>query len=256
MSVEGAVKMRDQDAGNIRIFIKTIAISLGLACIYWIVEAFAETYLFRHGNSLSSHLFSSEAHIILHRFLIITLFIASGIIYGFLILERKRKERELYRLLLTDDLTGVYNRRGFFTLAEHIMKLAKRRKKRVLLLYADLDDLKGINDRFGHREGDAALTAMGKILKMNCRESDIVARIGGDEFVVLLIETTRDCFQLVTDRMKENLELHNTSTKKDYGLMMSFGTSIYDPDSPLTIDELLARADKSMYAKKTAEESD
>ncbi|MGZ3568836.1 MAG: diguanylate cyclase, partial [Thermodesulfobacteriota bacterium] len=98
-------------------------------------------------------------------------------------------EKVLLTLSLTDELTDLYNRRRFFVLAEQYLKLAIRSKKRLLLFYLDMDDLKSINDRFGHNDGDQALIALGSILKKTFRESDIIARIGGDEFVVLLEST-------------------------------------------------------------------
>ncbi len=92
-------------------------------------------------------------------------------------------------LLLTDDLTGLLNRRGLFALAEHQLKIAKRNKKGIYILYADLDDLKEINDVHGHIEGDQALVEIANILRKNYREADISARVGGDEFVVLSART-------------------------------------------------------------------
>ena len=99
--------------------------------------------------------------------------------------QRKQMEDELRALSLTDELTGLYNRRGLITIAEKVIKVARRLKKRVLLLYADLDDLKVINDNYGHKEGDYALIAAASIFKKSARESDVIARIGGDEFVIL-----------------------------------------------------------------------
>ena len=94
-------------------------------------------------------------------------------------------EEALLALSLTDELTGLYNRRRFFVLTEQCLKVAVRTKKRSLLLFIDMDDLKWINDHYGHNEGDQALIDLANILKKTFRESDIIARIGGDEFVVL-----------------------------------------------------------------------
>lgn len=105
-------------------------------------------------------------------------------------IEHARMHERLHTISLHDDLTGLYNRRGFFTLAEHLLKLAKRQQEGLFMLYADLDDLKKINDTLGHQKGDWALIDTANLLKETFRESDIIARIGGDEFVVMPIETT------------------------------------------------------------------
>lgn len=102
---------------------------------------------------------------------------------------RKKTEEELYALSFRDELTGLYNRRGFITLARQQLKIASRMNKGMLLLFADFDELKRINDIFGHKAGDRALLGVSDILKGIFRESDIIARIGGDEFVVLAVET-------------------------------------------------------------------
>jgi PAS domain S-box-containing protein len=101
--------------------------------------------------------------------------------------DRKKAEEQLRNLSLADDLTGLYNRRGFLTLAEQELKMANRLKRGMFLLFADLDHLKEINDRFGHQEGDRALMDVTHVIKETFRDPDIIARIGGDEFVILAI---------------------------------------------------------------------
>ena len=103
--------------------------------------------------------------------------------------ERKRAEEAIRALSLEDELTGLANRRGFFTLAEQQLKVARRTKTGLFLLFADVDGLKATNDRFGHAEGDRLIRDAAHILRATFRDSDIVARIGGDEFVVLMIQT-------------------------------------------------------------------
>jgi two-component system, cell cycle response regulator len=157
---------------------------------------------------------------------------------------------EMRNLVLRDELTGLYNRRGFFTLVEHQLKLAKRKKTGMFLLYADLDDLKSINDTWGHREGDTALTETAKILRKNYRESDIIARIGGDEFVVFPAGTSDDDSEKILDRLHNAFLHHCAQCNPAYKLSISAGISFYNPDSPCSIDELLALGDKSMYERK------
>jgi len=159
-----------------------------------------------------------------------------------------RGEEELLALSLTDELTGLYNRRRFFVLTEQCLKVAVRTKKRPLLLFIDMDDLKWINDHYGHNEGDQALIGVADILKKTFRESDIIARIGGDEFVVLLESTDENSETLLT-RLHENVKDYNVK-RSQHTLSISLGTAQFDPEHPISIDELLSKADALMYAQK------
>jgi len=164
-------------------------------------------------------------------------------------MREHRAEETLLVLSLTDDLTGLYNRRRFFVLTEQYLKVALRTKKRLLLLFIDMDELKWINDHYGHNEGDQALVEFAKILQQSFRESDIIARIGGDEFVVLFVSTDEKSERLLT-RLHENLKAYNDQRSRRYPLSISVGTAQFDPESPVSIDELLSEADASMYAQK------
>jgi diguanylate cyclase (GGDEF)-like protein/PAS domain S-box-containing protein len=166
------------------------------------------------------------------------------------ITEYKEMEEALRTLSLTDELTGLYNRRGFFTLTDQFLKLARRQKKGIFMLYADIDSLKEINDTFGHKEGDTVLIETAEILKKNYRESDIIARIGGDEFVVIPIGTTGDNIDIITSRFEKSVEIYNSKSKREYNLSLSYGLAYYDPENPCSIDELLIQADKTMYEHK------
>jgi diguanylate cyclase (GGDEF)-like protein len=164
------------------------------------------------------------------------------------ITERYRMDEKLYTLSITDELTGLYNRRGFFALAEQQLKMSKRLKRDALLLSADMDNLKEINDTLGHKEGDLALIDTANILRESFRESDIIARIGGDEFVVLQIENIDVDSNMLTNRLQNNLEIHNTSRNKK--LSVSIGIIRCEPECPYSIEELLIEADKLMYKQK------
>ncbi|OGP89486.1 MAG: hypothetical protein A2156_11105 [Deltaproteobacteria bacterium RBG_16_48_10] len=167
------------------------------------------------------------------------------------ITERKQMEEKLRALSFVDDLTGLNNRRGFLTLAEQQVKIANRTKGKMLLLFIDLDHMKWINDTYGHQEGDQALREVAAILRETFRESDIMARMGGDEFVVLTIEGNGESEDLLATRLQENIACHNNGTgNRDFKLSMSMGTATYDPRCPCLIDELLGRADQSMYEQK------
>ena len=160
-----------------------------------------------------------------------------------------KEEKALLALSLTDELTGLCNRRRFFILTEQYLKAAIRRKERPLLFFIDMDDLKGINDRYGHNEGDRTLIDLANILKKTFRESDIIARIGGDEFVVLL-ESSDESSKALTTRLYENVRDYNTQ-RSERILSISLGTAQFDPEYPISIDELLSKADTLMYAHKS-----
>ncbi|MFQ5814333.1 MAG: PAS domain S-box protein, partial [Anaerolineae bacterium] len=166
------------------------------------------------------------------------------------ITARVRMEETLRALALLDELTNLYNRRGFSVLAEQQLKMAERGKRKMLLLFADLDGLKWINDTFGHSEGDRALMETADVLEETFRESDIVARIGGDEFVVLAVETNGSPAEVLVHRLQENLEARNARRDRRYELSLSVGLARYDPERPCSIEELLTQADRAMYERK------
>lgn len=164
-----------------------------------------------------------------------------------------RENRALLDLSLTDELTGLYNRRRFFVLAEQCLKAAIRAKKNVLVLFIDVDNLKRINDHYGHNEGDQALIGLAGNLKKTFRESDIVARIGGDEFVVL-VESTDVNSEILVDRLNENLKDYNAKGSRSYILSVSVGIAQFDPEHSVSIGELLSQVDAMMYAQKREKE--
>jgi diguanylate cyclase (GGDEF)-like protein/PAS domain S-box-containing protein len=164
--------------------------------------------------------------------------------------RRKQREQELSSMALMDELTSIYNRRGFTTLARHQLKLVERSGTRLQLVFADLDDLKVINDTYGHAAGDRALIDFAAIMKATFRDSDIIGRIGGDEFVALAMESPGSDDRMLTARLQENLKAHNADGTRPYQLSASVGAIRYDPQSPRSIDELLKEADQIMYANK------
>ena len=166
------------------------------------------------------------------------------------ITESKRMEQKLRVLSLRDDLTGLYNRRGFFTVAEQQLKMANRNRRRMLLLFADVDNMKWINDTFGHSCGDSALIDVACALRRTFRNSDIIGRIGGDEFAVLATETDSASVRLLRDRLREHLTPHITGQYGLGSLSVSIGAAPYDPENPCSHNELLGRADRLMYESK------
>ncbi len=166
--------------------------------------------------------------------------------------HRARTEERLRELSLEDELTQLYNRRGFLTLAEQQLKIANRTKKDMVLLYADLDDLKRINDTLGHGAGDRAIIEVAAILKEAFRESDIIARIGGDEFAVLAIDIQGMKPAAIVKRITDNIETWNGRTGRSFPLSLSLGIAVYSPVKPCSVHELLTAADRRMYEDKTA----
>jgi diguanylate cyclase (GGDEF)-like protein/PAS domain S-box-containing protein len=164
--------------------------------------------------------------------------------------DLKKALSKLETLSLVDDLTGLYNRRGFFTIALEHFKMADRQREKMFLLFMDLDNLKNINDTYGHHKGDQALIGIADILKTTFRSSDVKGRMGGDEFAVFLVGASRDGMEAAESRLKRNIEMFNESKENPFQLSVSIGVSHYDPVHPCTIDELLVRADKIMYEEK------
>lgn len=158
-------------------------------------------------------------------------------------------ERELRQLALCDDLTRLYNRRGFVAAATQQLKMAHRNRKPALLLFCDLDGLKAINDSFGHREGDLALVHAADALKGVFRESDVLARVSGDEFAVLAMDLSPRFQQTVLARLQKSLnELSAGETR--YELSLSVGAAWFDPQHPVSLGELMEQGDRAMYERK------
>jgi diguanylate cyclase (GGDEF)-like protein/PAS domain S-box-containing protein len=166
------------------------------------------------------------------------------------ITKLKELEEELRTLSLKDELTGLYNRRGFQTLTEMQINIAHRLQRGMYVLYADLDGLKEINDTYGHSEGDRALVETAGIFKVNYRRSDIIARIGGDEFVVIPVGGSKDSVENIQARLQKGFDDFNAQSRLKYKLNISAGVVFYDPKLPCSIEELLLRADKFMYENK------
>jgi diguanylate cyclase (GGDEF)-like protein/PAS domain S-box-containing protein len=171
-------------------------------------------------------------------------------LFGADITWRREMEKELEAMALTDEMTGLYNRRGFFTLATRELKRAQRLNNGMLLFYADLDGLKEINDQYGHEEGDRALVAASQILAQTFRSSDIISRIGGDEFAILVVDADASLMEKLLLRLYRLINNHNARKTHRYKLAVSVGDGVYDPQKPTTLDELISDADQRMYKMK------
>jgi len=160
-----------------------------------------------------------------------------------------REEKKIMELSVTDYLTGLLNRRGFFESAKTLYEFSQRLDG-LWICFMDLDKLKTINDLYGHEEGDEAIIAVADILKNSFRKSDVIGRIGGDEFAVCGFYTTKSD-ELFISRMDKNLESFNKTSSKPYTLSVSKGCLMKSEDmKDATLEEIIAEADKRMYASK------
>ncbi len=165
-------------------------------------------------------------------------------------IERKRMEEELKKLAHHDPLTGTYSRTYGLELIQRQIKLAKRNKTSFLLAYTDLDNLKKINDEFGHEEGDKAIVQTANLFRSILREVDIIIRMGGDEFLLIFPDSSLKEIPVINERFNNNLIKLNQTIKKPYKIGFSIGVSCYDPDNPQSADELIRIADEKMYKEK------
>jgi diguanylate cyclase (GGDEF)-like protein len=158
-------------------------------------------------------------------------------------------QSELGNLALTDELTGLCNRRGFMAIAERQQKIGRRTGRGILLFYLDIDGMKQINDSFGHGEGDLTLKRVAKALKMTFRDSDVIARLGGDEFAVLAIEASDNSESAIRARLREDLKAVNAGETR-YAINLSLGAVRINIRSDASIGEWMVRADQAMYEQK------
>lgn len=163
---------------------------------------------------------------------------------------RKREENGLRRASLTDELTRLFNRRGFMTLADQQLRIARRQDKHTVLMYVDMDDFKSLNDQYGHAEGDRALMAVGRVLRRAVRDSDVVARLGGDEFTIMALDADHVAARIIQRRIEEHIARLNASGELAAPLSLTIGHTRVRPSDPASLTELLARADTLLYARK------
>lgn len=167
------------------------------------------------------------------------------------ILEQREKIAELEQLTRTDELTGLTNRRGLEGALESLLASACRHQEKGVICYIDIDDFKGINDSYGHAAGDRVLQKVAEIISDNVRLEDIVARVGGDEFVVVLTRTN------LSDGLRKAKALQRTldeaqvqAGRRSIGIKVSLGIQSYDGRT--SVIEIMTRADHAMYADKRA----
>lgn len=151
-----------------------------------------------------------------------------------------------------DELTNISNRRGFMALAQHDLDLCERQHMPASLIYFDLNKFKKLNDENGHIAGDQALITFVKYIKSTLRSSDLFARIGGDEFAVLLVNTTKEHAEDMVARSQHGLKIYNQNADHEYDILFSYGIVEFDPDQHSSVEALLADGDVLMYQHKRA----
>jgi len=165
---------------------------------------------------------------------------------------RQAFRADLEEMSLRDPLTGLYNRRGFRLLAEQSLRLARRNGRDSVLLLADMNDLKEINDTHGHSKGDQALCATARAFRTSLRDSDIIGRLGGDEFVALAVEAHPPGIFSLLQRLQVQLAMESDRLDMMIALSLSIGLAPFDPKESPSLDTLIMTADRDMYEKKRA----
>lgn len=164
----------------------------------------------------------------------------------------KLVEHEIHatQLATIDELTEIYNRRGFFASASQSLNLCGRQALPVSLVFFDLNKFKQINDRFGHAQGDEVLREFAQLLTLVCRQADISARIGGDEFVLLLPDATATQVEKILARFEALVRQSNNEDSREHTIAYSYGVVHFDEDRHQSLDDLLVEGDKIMYKRK------
>lgn len=164
--------------------------------------------------------------------------------------EIEKSYQKMEHLSTMDELTGLYNRRGFMSLAHQHFELSRRKHREFLFFFIDLDGLKHINDNFGHKEGDFAIRKTAEILTKVFRQTDILGRMGGDEFTVVAIDSTVNEFESIQNRINHYLTLLNLKSGKPYKVGFTIGLAPFEVGKHYTLDELMAEADRNLYKLK------
>jgi diguanylate cyclase (GGDEF)-like protein len=165
--------------------------------------------------------------------------------------ELELTNQRLEALAIKDELTGLYNRRGFFLMAEQAIKASDRSTMRCSLIFADVDGLKTVNDTYGHHSGDEMIKAVADVLQSHFRKSDIVARVGGDEFCVLVIDPDENLISL-NERLKSEFKGLNQTGNWPYQINISFGSVMSELKPTTNLEDLVNKADKLMYEDKSS----
>ncbi|MDE6685859.1 MAG: GGDEF domain-containing protein [Lachnospiraceae bacterium] len=168
----------------------------------------------------------------------------------------KESNQVLETISKVDALTGVYNRRGFYEMAAKMIHNKNNRNKKVILLFADLDNLKSINDKIGHDAGDFAIRSIATVLTDSMRATDIVARIGGDEFVAMAVAELDTDGEMIKQRVKTLMNEFNDRSDKNYYIGVSVGYSEFLCEDDIVLEDYLGQADEKLYEDKQKKRKD
>ncbi|CAN5653437.1 hypothetical protein BH23GEM6_BH23GEM6_11900 [soil metagenome] len=166
------------------------------------------------------------------------------------ITARKHVENELRSLAYLDELTGLYNRRGFLKVAEQQLRLTQRNARGAVLMFLDINSLQSINDNIGHHAGDRVLLEVVELLRRSFRDTDIIGRAGGDEFAIWAVETDGNRGDVLRNRILERVEALNEEPDRESLIQLSIGYSFCEPSEQVTVETLMQRADIDMFAQK------
>lgn len=164
--------------------------------------------------------------------------------------ERHRLRRQIHELSMMDELTGINNRQGFMLHAEQGMALSERLGTEANLFFLDANHMKWVNDNFGHQEGDILLMEISRILQEEFRRTDVIGRVGGDEFAVLALRESASDVKSIMTRLEECIERVNANRKSQYPISFSIGVASSTVEKLLPFDELMEIADQEMYKNK------
>ncbi|WP_372859086.1 diguanylate cyclase domain-containing protein [Pseudoalteromonas sp.] len=164
-------------------------------------------------------------------------------------IEQEIKSIEMATL---DELTLISNRRGFLTLVDYSLKKSRRDNTSSSFVLFDLNKFKQINDEYGHHEGDFVLKVFAQSLLTSFRECDVIGRLGGDEFIVMLTGVDNETIQSILQRLEQEIGEQNKSLNKPYDIAYSAGVAHFDANSSLTVEEMINQADEAMYVNKRA----
>ncbi|UCD35368.1 MAG: diguanylate cyclase [Nitrospiraceae bacterium] len=175
---------------------------------------------------------------------------------AFDVTERKHADELLQYISAKDELTGLYNLHTFMSMTEQQIKTASREKKLLLIIYAGVNGMDAINEDLGREAGDRVLVNTANIFRKTFREADILARTGGDEFIISTLVASRDGEDLIMVRLRDNIGKYNADRGSSPAISLGIGTAFYDPEEALTIDEVLSRADDRMHEEKVSKKEE
>lgn len=169
---------------------------------------------------------------------------------AFDVTESKKADELMQYISAKDELTGLYKLHTFLSMTEHQIKTADRERKQMLIIYAGVDGMQTINDIYGRDTGDQVFIDISNILRRTFREADVLARTGGDEFVISTLVSSENTEDMIMERLEKNIDKYNADKSGSLKLSLSFGTSFYTPEDPVSVEEVLSRADEKMHEHK------